>query len=268
MGLLEHRVAVVTGAGRGIGQAIAFLFAREGAQVAVNDVDAGPAEETASRIVAEGGRAFACAGSVADASATDRLMKETFERCGAIDILVNNAGITRDRVVHRMSEEDWDAVLDVNLRGTFHGIRSAAPYLRDVAKAEIEQHGRPHHHRKVVNFCSTAALRGNAGQLNYAAAKMGNLGITRTLAREWGPFWINVNAISPGLTRTRMTEPKNAPGGTGIPREQLDAMIAAIPFGRAAEPEDVARVALFFASPLSDFVTGQDINVSGGLQIP
>lgn len=269
MGLIENKVAVVTGAGRGIGQAIAELFAREGAKVVVNDVDRDVAEETVKLCHAAGAQAFAFTGSVADRHDTDALMAATVEQFGCLDILINNAGITRDRVVHKMSDLDWDLVLDVNLKGTFNTIRSAAPYLRDVAKKEKDELGAPRYHRKIVNFFSTAAIRGNPGQINYAAAKMGNVGITRTMAQEWGPFWINVNAVAPGLTETRMTATKEETNGAyGIPMAQKEALISRIPFGRAAVPLDIARVVLFFSCPLSDFVTGQEINVSGGMQIP
>jgi 3-oxoacyl-[acyl-carrier protein] reductase len=269
MGLLHDRVAVVTGAGRGIGQAIATLFAEEGAKVAVNDVDPEPAAETARLCREKGAEAFASIGSVADPGYTDALMREAAQRYEKIDILVNNAGVTRDRVVHRMSDEEWDFVIAVNLKGTFNCIRSVAPYLRDVAKKEKEELGAPRYHRKIVNFYSTAAIRGNPGQVNYTAAKMGNIGITRTIAQEWGAFGINVNAVAPGLTETRLTQAKeDFDGVLGIPRAQKEAMVARIPFGRAALPADIARVVLFFASPLSDFVTGQELNVSGGMQIP
>jgi len=269
MGLIDDRVAVVTGAGRGIGRAIALLFADEGARVVVNDVDSGPAEEVATECRGRGVEALASVGSVADGTYTDVLMKAAVERFGRIDILVNNAGVTRDRVVHRMSDEEWDFVIDVNLKGTFNCIRSAAPYLRDVAKREIDEEGHPRYHRKIVNFYSTAAIRGNPGQINYTAAKMGNVGITRTIAQEWGRFWINVNAVAPGLTETRLTQVKeDGDGVLGIPRAQKEAAVARIPFGRPADPLDVARVVLFLASPLSDFVTGQELNVSGGMQIP
>jgi 3-oxoacyl-[acyl-carrier protein] reductase len=269
MRLLENRVAVVTGAGRGIGQAIAVLFAEEGARVAVNDVDPAPAAETVRMCREKGVEAIASIGSIAEPAYTDRLMQETAERLGGVDILVNNAGITRDRVIHRMSDEEWDFVIDVNLKGTFNCIRSVAPYMRDVAKKEKEELGAPRYHRKIVNFYSTAAIRGNPGQVNYTAAKMGNVGITRTIAQEWGAFGICVNAVAPGLTDTRLTAPKEeGDGALGIPRAQKEAMVTRIPFGRAALPIDIARVVLFFASPLSDFVTGQELNVSGGMQIP
>jgi len=269
MALLDDRVAVITGAGRGIGRACAELFVREGAQVVINDVDEAPAAEAQAACDAiRKGRAAIAVGSVAAPSDTDRIMKAAADRFGKLDILINNAGITRDKMVHLLTDEWWNLVIDVNLRGTFNCIRSAAPYLRDAAKREIEQHGRPAYHRKIVNFFSTAAIRGNPGQVSYTAAKMGNVGITRTVAQEWARFGINVNAIAPGLTRTRLTQEKKPGDQLGIPKEQFEETVSRIPIGRAAEPEDIARVVLFFSSYLSDYVTGQTINVSGGMQIP
>ena len=270
MGLLEDRVAVITGAGRGIGRAIAETFVREGAKVMINDVDQTPAGEAKASCEAIGGAGCAefSIGSVADPAYTDRLMKAAADKFGKVDILINNAGITRDKVVHKMSDEQWDFVLDVNLRGTFNCIRSAAPYLRDASKSEMEQGGLKYQ-RKIVNFYSTAAIRGNAGQANYTAAKMGNVGLTRTIAQEWGRYCVNVNAVAPGFTDTRLTKPKETTeGNMGIPAAARDAMIKMIPFGRPGLPEDIANAVLFFSSRLSDYVTGQEINVSGGLQIP
>ena len=267
--MLTDRVAVITGAGRGIGRACAELLVREGAQVVINDVDPEPAAEArAACEEIQPGSAAIHVGSVADPKATDALMQTAADHFGKLDILINNAGITRDKVVHAMSDEWWDLVINVNLRGTFNCIRSAARYLRDPAKVELERDGRVAYHRKIVNFYSTAAIRGNPGQVNYTAAKMGNVGITRTIAAEWGRFCINVNAVAPGVTNTRLTQPKQHGSDIGIPPEQLEATIKRIPFGRPAEPLDIARVVLFFVSPLSDFVTGQEINVSGGMQIP
>jgi 3-oxoacyl-[acyl-carrier protein] reductase len=195
-------------------------------------------------------------------------MKTAVDRFGKLDILINNAGVTRDNALHKMTDEDWNLVIDVNLKGTFNCCRSASPWMRDVAKKEKDEGGIKYH-RKVVNFFSTAAIRGNFGQMNYTAAKMGNIGLTRTLAREWGAFLINVNCVAPGFTDTRMTQAKEASAGNmGIPQAQRDAFIKTIPFGRPASPRDIANVVLFFCSPLSDFVTGQEINVSGGHQIP
>jgi 3-oxoacyl-[acyl-carrier protein] reductase len=269
MGLLEDRVAVITGAGRGIGRACALGFVREGAKVVINDVDEAPANEAraACEAIARGA-AVIHVGSVAERAHTDALMKLAVDTFGQLDILVNNAGITRDRMAHLMTDEWWDLVIDVNLKGTFNCIRSAAPFMRDVAKRELEEHGRPRYHRKIVNFFSTAAIRGNPGQINYTAAKMGNVGITRTVAQEWGRFCINVNAVAPGFTNTRLTAPKQKGDELGVPEEQRQAMLQRIPIGRFGEPEDVANAVLFFSSPLSDYITGQTINVSGGMQIP
>jgi 3-oxoacyl-[acyl-carrier protein] reductase len=269
MGLLNDRVAVITGAGRGIGRACALTFVREGARVVINDVEEAPALEAVA--ACENlcpGAAAAHVGSVANPADTDGLMKLAVDKFGGLDILVNNAGITRDRMSHQMTDEWWDLVIDVNLTGTFNCIRSAARYLRDAAKKEIEEHGHPLRCRKIVNFYSTAAIRGNPGQVNYTAAKMGNIGITRTIAQEWGRFWINVNAVAPGFTNTRLTAPKQKGDELGVPEEQRQAMLQRIPMGRFGEPEDIANAVLFFASPLSDYVTGQEINVSGGMQIP
>lgn len=267
MGMINGRAAVVTGAGRGIGRAIAETLAREGANVCINDVDETPAKEAAEAITKAGGTAIICCGDIRDSKFTDKLMLETNSKLGSVDILVNNAGITRDNMIHKMSDEDWDFVIDVNLKGTFNCIRSSTPYIRDAAKRELDTEGRVRHHRKIVNFYSTAAIKGNIGQTNYTAAKMGNVGITRTIAREWGRFGVCVNAVAPGLTMTRMTKAKEKGSNMGIPQDQLDAMVKEIPFGRAGEPQDIANVVLFFCSPLSDFVTGQQVNVSGGMVI-
>ncbi|RMG20722.1 MAG: glucose 1-dehydrogenase [Deltaproteobacteria bacterium] len=269
MALLKDRVAVVTGAGRGIGRAIALRFVEEGARVVINDVDDAPADETRQACEAiAAGSATVSIGSVTDPAYTDALMKTAVDHFGALDILVNNAGITRDRMSHRMSDDEWRFVIDVNLGGTFNCIRSAAPYMRDVAKREIETHGEVLRVRKVVNFYSTAAIRGNPGQANYTAAKMGNIGLTRTIAQEWGRFRICVNAVAPGFTETRLTAPKKEGDTLGVPEAHRKAMLERIPFRRFGLPEDVANAVLFFASPLSDYVTGQAINVSGGMQIP
>ena len=269
MGLLDDKVAVVTGAGRGIGRAIAETFVREGARVVINDLDLGPAEEARSACEAiREGSAIVSLGSVADPANTDALMKNAVDQLGQLDILVNNAGVTRDRMAHKMSDEEWDLVIDVNLTGTFNCIRSAAPYMRDAAKQEIERDGEVARVRKIVNFFSTAAIRGNPGQANYVAAKMGNVGLTRVFAQEWGRYRICVNAVAPGFIETRLTQPKSAGDTLGIPEAMRQAALERIPFRRYGLPEDVASAVLFFSSPLSDYVTGQEINVSGGMQIP
>ena len=268
-GLVSGRVAVVTGAGRGIGHTCAVTLVTQGAFVVVNDVDAEPAQETVAACCAiRPGSAQASVGSVTDPKYTDQLMKTAVEAFGALDILVNNAGLSRDKMCHLLPDEWWDLVLDVNLTGTFNCIRSAAPHMREVAKRELEELGQPRYHRKIVNFFSTAAIRGNPGQINYVAAKMGNVGITRVVAQEWARFHINVNAVAPGFTETRMTTAKKADDVLGIPEEQHQATLQRIPMGRFGLPQDIANAVLFFASPLSDYITGQTINVSGGMQIP
>jgi len=266
MGMLDGKIAVVTGAGRGIGRETAILFAKEGAYVVINDLDEGPAIETLKEIEKIGGRASVCTGDVSKKSDCEKLMKTAAEvGKGSIDILANIAGITRDAVIHKMLEEWWDLVINVNLKGTFNCIQAAAPYMRDVAKREKEKGIVKH--RKIINTSSTAALRGNPGQINYVAAKEGIIGITKVVAREWGSFYINCNCVAPGFTETRLTAPRKEGDILGVPPEQREATIKMIPFGRPGTPLDIARVFLFFASSLSDYVTGQVINVSGGLVV-
>ncbi|HNF97050.1 MAG TPA: 3-oxoacyl-ACP reductase family protein [Pseudomonadota bacterium] len=268
-GLLHDRVAVVTGAGRGIGRVCATTLVSAGASVIINDLDAEPAAEAVAECHAiRPGSAVASIGSVTDPKYTDELMKAAVDRFGKLDILVNNAGLSRDKMCHLMPDEWWDLVIDVNLTGTFNCIRSAAPHIREVAKRELEELGQPRYNRKIVNFFSTAAIRGNPGQINYVAAKMGNVGITRVVAQEWARFHVNVNAVAPGFTETRMTAAKKPGDVLGVPEEQRQATLQKIPMGRFGQPQDIANAVLFFSSPLSDYVTGQTINVSGGMQIP
>jgi len=268
-GLLHDRVAEVTGAGRGIGRTCATTLVAAGAQVVINDLDAEPAEEAVRECLAiRPGSATASIGSVTDPKYTDQLMKAAVDAFGKLDILVNNAGLSRDKMCHLMPDEWWDLVLDVNLTGTFNCIRSASPYIREVAKRELEELGQPRYNRKIVNFFSTAAIRGNPGQINYVAAKMGNVGITRVVAQEWARYHVNCNAVAPGFTETRMTASKKAGDLLGVPEEQRQATLTKIPMGRFGQPQDIANAVLFFSSSLSDYITGQTINVSGGMQIP
>lgn len=265
MGRLDARVAVITGAGRGIGRATAQRLAAEGAAVVVNDVDAGPARETAELIQAAGGRAVASFEDTVDLEAARRLLAGAAEAFGQVDIVVNNAGITRDRTFHNMDDDLWDFVLDVNLKTAFHTTLAAMPYLREPAKREMAAQGRPAYHRKITFTTSSAFLTGNAGQANYTAAKGGIVGLTRTLARELGPFHVNVNAVAPGFIETRLTATKGDGGDLGIPENVRQMAMLTIALGYAGRPEDVAGVHAFLAGPEADYVTGAVVPVTGGM---
>jgi 3-oxoacyl-[acyl-carrier protein] reductase len=248
---LTDRVALVTGAGNGIGRGIALRLAADGAAVCVNDMDAEAAGAVAAEIVVAGGRAVAAPGSVAEPVQTDAMIDEVENAFGTLDILVNNAGLTRDAVIHRMTDEQWDLVQDVVLKGVFNTCRSAARLLR-VKDAP--------HHRKVVNLASIAGIYGAAGLANYSAAKGGVIGLTKSLAREWAPLRVNVNAVAPGLiTQTRLAD--------AMPDGLLEKMIALTPIGRGGTPADVAAAVSFLASADADYMTGQVIELHGGLEL-
>ncbi len=271
MKLIEGKVAIVTGSGRGIGRAVAELFSRHGARVVVNDLDANVAEEAAEAIRKQGGDAVACAGSVTDKEFPSRLVKSAVDRFKALDVIVNNAGYTYDGVIHKMSDEQWQAMLDIHLTGPFRILRAASLYWRDWAKQEKESGQRVM--RRVVNVSSTSGVAGNAGQVNYAAGKMGIVGVTKTLAKEWGRLNITVNAVAYGFIETRLTAAKDKSHKAdvdghlvelGIPEQMRQMAIATIPLGRAGTPEDAAGPVLFLASPLADYVTGHVVLVTGG----
>ena len=206
--MFENQVAIVTGAARGIGAATAKLFAQEGAQVVVNDLDAAALAMVVAEIAASGGVALAVPGSVTDLAFPDQLMKAAVARFGKINILVNNAGYTWDGMIHKMTDEQWQAILDIHATAPFRMIRAAAPYLRDPAKAEIEAYGAPREPRCIINISSTSGLHGNIGQANYATGKLGIVGLTKTVAKEWGPLGIRCNAVAFGFVDTRLTQSK------------------------------------------------------------
>ncbi len=270
MGLLDGKAAIVTGSARGIGRATAEMFVSEGAKVLINDLDADVAEQTASEI---NGETAVFAGDLTKEGAADELVKTANEAFGAVDICVNNAGYTWDGVAHKMSDEQFQAMLDIHTIVPFRVARALAPAWREAAKAERNEGKEVF--RKIVNVSSTSGMMGNAGQVNYSAAKMGVVGLTKTLAKEWGQFKINVNAVAFGFVETRLTAAKEAgeemtsPTGEkielGIP-EQMRAMASAIiPLGRPATPEEASGPVLFLSSPLANYMHGQVLNVTGGM---
>ncbi|MGO4761704.1 SDR family NAD(P)-dependent oxidoreductase [Cupriavidus sp. 2KB_3] len=268
---LEGKVAIVTGAGRGIGRCIALKFASEGASVVVNDLDAAPASEVVAEIRAAGGQALAFPCNVTAPDFGDRLVKATLEAFGGIDIIVNNAGYTWDNVIQKMSDEQWDAIIDCHLKAPFNLLRAAQPYFREVSKAEAAD-GREVF-RKVVNISSISGTQGNAGQVNYSAAKAGVMGMTKTLAREWGRMKVNVNCVAFGFIATRLTEPTaeektvNIEGRdikVGVNPERIVQASKEIALGRPGTPEEAAGSVFMFCIPESDYVTGQTIICGGG----
>jgi 3-oxoacyl-[acyl-carrier protein] reductase len=262
---LESKVAVVTGAGRGIGRATALRFAQEGAAVLVNDVDPDPAEETAHLIKEAGGLAAVSTDDTVDLDEARQMMERAAGEFGKIDIVVNNAGITRDRTFHNLDDDAWNFVLDVNLKTAFHASLAAMPYLRDPAKKEKQEQGQPAYHRKITFTTSTAFLTGNAGQANYTAAKGAIVGLTRTLARELGGFHINVNAVAPGFIETRLTKAKQEGEDLGIPEQVRQMALMMIGLGSYGQPEDVAAAHLFLASSEADYISGAVLPVAGAL---
>ena len=255
---------MVTGAGRGIGRATALRLAQEGAAVVVNDVDPEPAEETAQAVKEAGGEVVVSTENTVELEQARRLMSGAAEQFGKIDIVINNAGITRDKTFHNMDDDVWSFVLDINLKTAFHTSLAAMPYLREPAKQEKAAQGQPAYHRKIAFTTSTAFLQGNAGQANYTAAKGAIVGLMRSLARELGPFHINVNAVAPGFIETRLTAPKGKGDEFGMPEEFRQMALMVIALGRFGRPEDVADAHLFLASSEADYVTGAILPVTGG----
>lgn len=243
---LENKVSMVTGAGRGIGRDIAFLFAEQGSDLAICDVDQAALDETKAEIEKETGRkVFAGKVDVTSPAETADFVKKILDNFSSLDILVNNAGITRDNLVMRMSEQEWDAVLNVNLKGAFNCIKAVArPMMKKKAG-------------KIINMASIIGLMGNAGQANYSASKGGLIAMTKSVAKELGPRNINVNAIAPGFIETDMTDK--------LGESVRSKLMELIPLGKMGKPQDVADLALFLASKSSDYITGQVIQVDGGM---
>lgn len=269
---LEGKVALVSGSGRGIGREIARKLASEGAHVVVNDLDAEPAQLTVKEIVAEGGQAVACIGSVTEADFGERFVKTALDSFGGIDIIVNNAGYTWDNVIQKMSDDQWEDILAVHLTAPFRILRAAAPFIRDAARREADADTPVY--RKVVNISSTSGVYGNAGQANYATAKAGINGLTKAMAKEWGRYKVNVNSVAFGLIMTRLTQPLTSGdasvdiGGrtiaVGVQPDRLKAAEATIPLGRGGTPEEAAGAVYMFCIPESNYVSGQVLVCGGG----
>ena len=271
-GKLAGKVALVSGSGRGIGREIALKLARDGARVVVNDLDAAPAEETMAAIRAAGGEAVACNGDVTAEGFAERFVAAGVDTWGGLDIVVNNAGYTWDNVIQKMTDEQWLAILHVHLTAPFRILRAASGFIREAAKQEAGE-GREVF-RKVVNISSTSGVYGNAGQANYSTAKAGIVGLTKAMAKEWGRYKVNVNAVAFGLIMTRLTETPADAGGTidvagrqirvGVRPEVLKNAESLIPLGRGGTPAEAAGAVYLFCIPESNYVSGQTLEVTGG----
>ncbi|MDQ5815022.1 MAG: SDR family oxidoreductase [Actinomycetota bacterium] len=257
-GRLTDKACIVTGAGAGIGLAIAKAFAAEGARVVVNDAAGGAADSAVEALRSTGAEAVANHDPIGSVASADAVLATAVEAFGGVDVLVNNAGILRDRMMHKMSEEEWDAVIEVHLKGTWACGRAVVRHWRDIAKQEVDA-GKPRH-RKIINVTSASGLIGSVGQSNYAAAKMGIVGLTKTWAKELGGLAINVNAIAPAAL-TAMTEPLLE--DPAIAKRRL----ARFALGRYGTPEEIAPAFVFLASDESNIITGQVLCVDGGLVI-
>ena len=271
-GILDGRSALISGSGRGIGREIALKLASQGARIVVNDLDADPANETAELIRKLGGEAVVCAGSVTEDGFANRFVKTAVDSFGGVDIIVNNAGYTWDTVVQKMTDDQWHAIIDVHLTAPFQIIRAAQPVISAAAKAEAAE-GREVF-RKVVNISSIAGTGGNAGQINYSAAKAGIIGLTKAMAKEWGRYKVNVNAVAFGPIRTRLTEAA-ADGDSkievegnkiqvGLNPELVSQMETMIPLGRVGTPAEAAGAVYLFCIPESNYITGQHVICGGG----
>jgi 3-oxoacyl-[acyl-carrier protein] reductase len=268
VGVLDGKAAIVTGSARGIGRATAELLAEQGARVLINDLDSDVADQAAGEIQ---GDTTVFGGDLTKEGVADKLVQTAVDEFGQIDIIVNNAGYTWDGPIHKMSDDQFQAMLDIHTIVPFRILRAAAPHLREPAKKEREEGTEVF--RKIVNVSSISGTFGNAGQANYSAAKSAVVGLTKTLAKEWGQFKINVNAVAFGFVETRLTASKEGAESferegekiqLGIPEQMRQLASAVIPLGRPAQPEEAAGPVFFLCSPWSNYVHGQVLNVTGG----
>jgi len=274
MGTLDGKVAIVSGSGRGIGREIALKLAAEGASVVVNDLDAEPAKETVAAIETAGGNAVECSGSVTEVGFAERFVQAAVDNFGGLDIIVNNAGYTWDSVIQKMTDEQWDAILDVHLKAPFQILRAAQPVISAAVK-KAKAAGEPVPCRKVVNISSLSGTGGSIGQANYSAAKAGVTGLTKTLAKEWGRYNVTVNSVAFGMIKTRLTEAPAGAGATidvegrtikvGVNPDVLTAMEQSIPLGRGGSPAEAAGAVYLLCTPESNYVSGQTLVCGGGL---
>jgi 3-oxoacyl-[acyl-carrier protein] reductase len=269
MGVLDGKSAIVTGSARGIGRATAELLASQGAQVLINDLDGDVAEQAAGEIQ---GETAVFAGDLTKADTPEQLVAKAVDSFGKIDIIVNNAGYTLDAPIHKMTDEHFQAMLDIHTVVPFRVIRAAAPHLREPAKQEREEGKEVF--RKIVNVSSTSGTFGNPGQANYSAGKAAVVGLTKTVAKEWGQFKVNVNAVAFGFIDTRLTQAKVDENvmekdgekiQLGIPEQMRGMASMLIPLGRPATPEEAAGGIFFLCSPWSNYVHGQTLHITGGL---
>ena len=270
---MAGKVALVSGSGRGIGQAIALKLAEEGARVVINDLDETQVEETLSKIKGLGAQGASCVGDVTQTGFGEQFVKAAMDQFGGLDIIVNNAGYPWDSVIQKMSDEQFQAMLDVHTVAPFRILRAASGPIREMAKQEKSE-GKAVY-RKVVNVSSIAGLYGNAGQMAYAAGKSSMVGMTRTLAKEWGRYNVNVNCVAFGLIETRMTQALDGEAVAanigkneikmGIRPEMIQAMNQMIPLGRGGTPEEAAGAVYLLCTPESNYISGQVLLASGGL---
>src|SRR3954449_1912574 len=269
MGVLDDKVAIVTGSARGIGRATAELRSEQGEKVVINDLDGDVAEQAAGEIK---GDTAVFGGDLTKGDAPDKLIQTAIDSFGKIDIIVNNAGYTLDAPIHKMSDDWFQKMLDIHLVVPFRVIHAAPPHLRESVKVECEQGQEVF--RKIVNISSTSGMFGNPGQVNYSAGKLGVVGLTKTLAKEWGQFKVNVNAVAFGFIDTRLTQAKDDENTMevdgekvqlGIPEQMRGMASMLIPLGRPATPEEAAGPVFFLCSPWANYVSGQVLNVTGGM---